>query len=84
MFTILVVLLYRLGLLSMLFLQEADATDFNDLGKLLLGGVVVAIAVAIGFTLLRMKFQSKNPSPPSFISISQFTGKDDAGPSRKD
>ena len=78
MFTAIVFLLYRLALFSLLLLQEAEAADFNDLGKLLLGGVALAIAVAIAFTVLRMKLQNKNPPPPSFISINSLRANDDA------
>lgn len=78
MLTTIIFLLYRLGLLSILILQEAEAADFNDLGKLLLGGVAVAIALAIAFTILRMKLQNKNPPPPSFISINSFSAKEGA------
>ena len=51
-------------------LQETPPTDFNDLGKLLLGGVVAAIVVAIGFTLVRFRLRDKKPQTSSFISIS--------------
>jgi hypothetical protein len=50
-------------------LQEATGT-FDDLGKLLLGGVAAAIVVAIGFTFIRLRIRDKRPQAPSFISIS--------------
>jgi len=46
-------------------LQE---TDFNDLGKLMLGGLVAAILIAAALTVIRLKLRGKKP-PPSFISI---------------
>lgn len=55
--------------LLLLNLQESNGV-FDDLGKLLLGGVVAAIVVAIGFTLIRMRMRDKKPQAPSFISIS--------------
>ena len=55
--------------LLLLNLQEATGT-FDDLGKLLLGGVLTAIVVAIGFTIIRMRMRDKRPQAPSFISIS--------------
>ena len=78
MLTIILALLYRLGVLSIVYLQEAELADFNDLGKLLLGGFAAALVVAIGFTLLKRKLQIKNPPPPSFISIASLpkTGND--------
>jgi len=58
-----------IALLSLL--QETSAaTDFNDLGKLLLGGVAAAIVVAVGLTLVRFKLQDKKPPTSNFISIS--------------
>ena len=50
-------------------IQETQ-TDFNDLGKLLLGGVLAAIVFAVGFTFVRLRLRDKNPQPSNFISIS--------------
>jgi hypothetical protein len=50
-------------------LQETAVTDFNDLGKLLLGGVAAAIVVAVTLTLVRFKLQDKKPPVSKFISI---------------
>lgn len=58
-----------IALLSLL--QETSVTtDFNDLGKLLLGGVAAAIVVAVALTLIRFKLQDKKPPASNFISIS--------------
>jgi hypothetical protein len=76
MLTTITFLLYRLGLFSILFVQEAEAADFDDLGKLLLAGFVLAVAVAVVVTIVRMKAQDKKP-PPSFISITSFDENDD-------
>ena len=54
-------------------LQETTGettTAFNDLGKLLLGGMIAAIVVAVGFTLVIFKMQDKKPPTSKFISIS--------------
>ena len=51
------------------WLQETQ-TDFNDLGKLLLGGVVAAVVFAVAFTFVRLRLREKNPEPSNFISIS--------------
>lgn len=42
---------------------------FDDLGKLLLGGVIAAIVVAVGFTWVRFRLRDKKPPTSSFISI---------------
>ena len=53
----------------MILLQE-NPSNFDDLGKLLLGGVLAAIVVAVGFTLVRFRLRDKKPETSRFISIS--------------
>lgn len=53
-----------------LFQENATATNFEDLGTLLLGGVGAAIVFAVGFTLVRFRLRDKKPQTSSFISIS--------------
>lgn len=58
--------------LNFLLLSHPDtiATGaFDDLGTLLLGGVVAAIVLALGFTIIRMRMRDKKPPTSSFISI---------------
>lgn len=56
--------------LLLLNLQENPTGAFDDLGKLLAGGTVAAIVLAIGFTLVRLRIREKRPQTSSFISIS--------------
>ena len=56
--------------LLLLNFQEAPTSAFDDLGKLLLGGTVAAIVLAIGFTLIRLRMRDKKPQTSNFISIS--------------
>ncbi|HKR58595.1 MAG TPA: hypothetical protein VJS64_02590 [Pyrinomonadaceae bacterium] len=49
--------------------QEA-LSDMNDLGMLMLGGFVLAVATAIGLTVIRLKLRDKKPEAPKFVSIS--------------
>ena len=64
-------ILFQLCSNSLLLFNLAETTGvFDDLGTLLLGGVVAAIVVAIGFTLIRLRVRDKKPQAPSFISIS--------------
>lgn len=51
-------------------LLQENAGNFDDLGKLLLGGVATAIVVAVGFTLVRFRLRDKKPPTSNFISIS--------------
>lgn len=54
----------------LLIFQETATGAFDDLGKLLLGGVAAAIVLAIGFTLIRIRMRDKKPQTSNFISIS--------------
>jgi len=51
------------------FFQETNA-NFDDLGKLLFGGVAAAIVFAVGFTFVKFRLRDKKPPTSSFISIS--------------
>jgi hypothetical protein len=54
----------------LLNLQETPTAAFDDLGKLLLGGTVAAIVLAVGFTVVRLRMRDKKPQTSNFISIS--------------
>jgi hypothetical protein len=61
--------LFSIHALAILLIQEEIASDFNDLGRLLLGGFVLAVAVAIGFTFVRLRLRDKKVATPEFLSI---------------
>lgn len=61
---------------TLISLIQEMQTNFQDLGTLLLVGVVAAIAIAIGFTLVRLKLRDKRPQTSPFISIAT-RGEDD-------
>ena len=56
-------------MLLMELLQENVTSSFDDLGKLLLGGVAAAIVVAVGFVLVQFRMRDKKPPTSNFISI---------------
>jgi hypothetical protein len=56
-------------MLLMTLIQENATSSFDDLGKLLLGGVAAAIVVAVGFVLIQFRMRDKKPPTSSFISI---------------
>lgn len=58
--------------LVLLAISEADAeeTDFSGLGKMMLGGFLVAVAVAIAITFVRLRIREKKPAN-HFVSISE-------------
>jgi hypothetical protein len=59
-----------LNLLLLLVSDETPTAAFEDMGKLLLGGTVAAVLVAVGFTLVRFRMRDKKPQASNFISIS--------------
>ena len=62
--------LHNIYALANFLIQEEIATDFNDLGNLLLGGFVLAVAVAIALTFVRLRLRDKKAPASEFISIS--------------
>jgi uncharacterized BrkB/YihY/UPF0761 family membrane protein len=76
MLIMLALALYQLSQLSIIFLQENTASDFNDLGAQLLGGFVLAVVVAVAFTFIKFRLRNKKP-PAQFISISSFQKTDE-------
>ena len=58
-----------LQLLVLIELFQENSTNFDDLGKLLLGGVAAAIVLAVAFTLVRFRLRDKKPPTSNFISI---------------
>lgn len=64
-------------MLLLITLLQETATDFNDLGKLMLGGVAAAILIAAALTFVRIKLRGKKPPVSSFISIT--APQDDRG-----
>lgn len=61
---------------TLISLIQETQTDFQDLGKLLLVGVVAAIGIAITFTIVRLKLRDKRPQTSAFISIATKAEKD--------
>jgi hypothetical protein len=57
-----------LGSLSVIFFQETIGSDFSELGRQLLAGFLVAVAVAVSFTVIKLRRRDKHPPAP-FISI---------------
>lgn len=68
--------LYYLSLISIGLLEENTSSDFDGLGKQLLGGFAVAVVVAIAYTFIKLRLRDKNPPAP-FISISSFEKTDE-------
>ena len=71
----LTLMLYDLYLFSALFVQEADAADFDDLGKMLLVGFALAIAVAVLLVFVKLRLRDKKPQKDEFLSISNNSNR---------
>jgi hypothetical protein len=56
-------------MVALLILLQESATDFNDIGKLMLGGFAAAVILAVAFTFFRLKVRERNPHKSSFTSI---------------
>ena len=61
--------------IALLDSNEQVETSFDDLGKLMLGGISAAIIIAIAFTLVRLRLRDQKSQASSFISISTPEGK---------
>ncbi len=78
-----IIALYHLSFLSVNLLQDNPSSDFNDLGKQLLGGFVLAVIVAVVFTFIKLRLRDKHP-PAQFISISSFQSTDETPKAPRD
>jgi len=67
---VMILFLLCLNSLALINLLQEQTGAFDDLGKLLLGGVAAAIVVAVAFTLVRFRLRDKKPQTSNFISIS--------------
>jgi hypothetical protein len=60
--------LYHLSSLAISLVSDETSSDFNGLGKELIGGFVLAVVVAIAFALIKMRLSDRKP-PAKPISI---------------
>jgi hypothetical protein len=70
MLTTIVLMTCQLAFMAMNFFQQSDASDFKDLGTLLLVGFVLAVGAGVTFTLVRLRMREKKPPAAQIISIS--------------
>ena len=52
-----------------MILSECEECGFEDLGKLLIGGIVLAVLVGIAASLFWRRAKEKNAGTSSFVSI---------------
>ena len=54
---------------ALIVLSDCDDCGFNDLGKLLFGGVILAVLVGIAVSLLVRRAKEKNSTASEFVTI---------------
>ena len=59
----------QLILMVMNFFQQSEASDFGDLGTLLLVGFLLAVGGGVAFTLIRLRLRERKPPAARIISI---------------
>jgi hypothetical protein len=57
------------SLYGLVVLSDCDECGFNDLGKLLFGGMILAVLVGIAVSLLLRRAKEKNSAATAFVSI---------------
>jgi len=56
-------------LFALIEAADCDECGFNDLGKLLFGGLILAVLVGIAVSVLRHRAQQNGPRSSEFVSI---------------
>jgi hypothetical protein len=74
---------YYLSLISISLLQDDTSSDFDGLGKKLLGGFALAVVVAVAYAIIKLRLRDKKP-PTEFLSINSFQRTDEAPKSRRE
>ena len=57
------------SLYAMVALSDCDECGFNDLGKLLFGGLILAVLIGIAVSLLLRRAKEKDEASSGFVSI---------------
>jgi hypothetical protein len=52
-----------------MILTDCEECGFNDLGKLLFGGIILAVMVGVGASLWWRRRKESHPSTSEFVSI---------------
>ncbi len=60
------------SLLALMAVADCDECGFNDLGKLLFGGLILAVLVGIAVSVIRHRAQRGRSQSSDFVSIRSF------------
>ncbi len=64
-------------LYAVIIATDCDECGFNDLGKLLFGGMIAAILVGVAISVLLRRMKEKQPHSSGFVSIGHPGREDD-------
>jgi hypothetical protein len=67
---VIVALSYLIVVVQAASSDQTALSEMNDLGMLMLGGFVLAVAAAIALTVIRLRIREKKQNEPQFVSIS--------------
>jgi hypothetical protein len=67
---VIVALSYLIVVVQAASSDQSALSEMNDLGMLMLGGFVLAVAAAIALTVIRLRIREKKQNEPPFVSIS--------------
>ncbi len=65
------------SLLALMAVADCDECGFNDLGKLLFGGLILAVLVGIAVSVIRHRAQGGGHQSSDFVSI-RSSDRDDS------
>ena len=65
------------ALYAAIVVSDCDECGFNDLGKLLFGGVIAAILVGVAISVLLRRMKEKQSNSSGFVLISHPGREDD-------
>jgi hypothetical protein len=57
------------ALYAVIVISDCDDCEFNDLGKLLFGGLLAAILVGVVISLLARRLKERSPTSSGLVSI---------------
>jgi len=57
------------SILAVIVLSDCEECGFNDLGKLLFGGIILAVLAGVGVSVMLRRAKEKDRASAEFVSI---------------